>query len=105
MTWNSPDRHSLDTPSMAIPPERVERLIGAVLARLDEFPGPVAARAHGTGSLVRWLAGMIPEPRFAMPMAAAAALGIVVGQHLQAAEAAVQFADLFSYTSLYALGF
>lgn len=101
MSWDRADR-----PSVAeIPQERVDRIIGAVLARLDETPQPAMTRPDRIGRLRVWLTGLIPAPRFAMPMAAAAALGVMVSQHLQAAETALQFSDLLSYTSITTLGF
>lgn len=100
MTWDSRDRRSVE-----IPQERVDRVIGTVLARLDESRRPVAARPGLAAHLRAWLAGLMPASRFAMPMAAAALLGVVVGRHLQMTEAALQFADLLSYTSIYASGF
>ena len=101
MSWDSPDRRLAE-----ISPQRVERVIQAVLVRLDKRE-PLASAA-GMGIIARvgqWLAGLPVLPRFARPMAAAVVLGIVVGQHLQSAEASVQLADLFSYTSIYASGF
>ena len=99
MSWDRSDRRPLE-----IPQERVDRVIGAVLARLDAQPQPV--RRQDWLSLARdWLSSLIPSPRFIMPMAAAALLGLVVGQHLEASDRAGRFAELFTYSSLSVLDY
>ncbi|MDO8604983.1 MAG: hypothetical protein Q7R40_00470 [Phaeospirillum sp.] len=100
MSWDSPDRRSME-----IPQDRIDRVIGAVFARLDQRGHLVAARPNIVERIRDWLSRVIPAPRFAMPMMAAALLGVMVGRHLQMTDAALQFADLFSYTSITALGF
>ena len=106
MTWDSAGRPSPSLSSEDIPQERVDRVVGAVLARLETCERPAAVRRTDVvGLLSDWLAGLRPATRFAMPMAAAALLGVMVSQRLQAAESAVQISDLLSYTSLYATGF
>ena len=98
MSWDSPDRRPLE-----IPQERVDRVIGAVLARLETQDLPV--RRDWMALAQEWLSSLIPAPRFVMPMAAAALLGLVVGQHLEASDRAGQFAELFTYSSLSVLDY
>lgn len=101
MTWDCGERPRLG-PRAEVSAERVDRVIDQVMARIP--PRSVdLGRRHWLGLVAGWLAR--PLPRFAMPMAAAAALGLVVGQHLQAAEAATQLAALLSATTIYGAGF
>ena len=88
-------------PGPAIADARVERVIDAVLGRLDAAPAPPAWQDW----LRAVLATLAPATRFAMPMAAAALLGIMVGQHLEAAETAAQVADLLTATTFYGTGY
>ena len=94
MSWDSPNRRPPD-----ISQERVDRVIGAVLARLEVQQHPVQ-RPHWLDLARSWLSSLGPSPRFVMPMAAAALLGLVVGHQLEASEQAGRFALLFSYSSL-----
>jgi hypothetical protein len=99
MSWDSAERRPLE-----IPQERVDRVIGAVLARLDAQPQPVH-RPDWRDLARDWLSGLILPPRFVMPMAAAALLGLVVGQHLEASDRAGRFAELFTYSTLSVLDY
>jgi len=79
-------------PPLEVTPQRIDRLIGGVMARLDDPP----RRPF-------WLALLLPFSRFALPMAAAAALGVVVGQDLNPPEPLSLFSATFlsiSYSSL-----
>lgn len=90
---------------LAPPPEvtsdRVARVMGNVMARLDET-------RPATGSVSRfasWLAGLVPVSRFALPMAAAALLGIVVGQEVRPAGEAVALDQALVSTYYAGLGY
>lgn len=87
-------------PAPAISPARVERVIGSVLGRLDPRPAPAGWRVWLAGAL----SGLAPVSRFAMPMAAAAVLAVVVNRHLQMAESPAM-ADLLSVATSYGTGF
>lgn len=67
-------------PPVEVSPERAERVMTRVMARLDGRGMAAASRP----SFGEWLAGLMPLSRFALPMAAAALLGIVVGHDLRA---------------------
>ncbi|EME68584.1 hypothetical protein H261_17568 [Paramagnetospirillum caucaseum] len=82
-------------PPVEVAPDRVARVMDRVMARLDE-PRPATVAALGFG---RWLAGLPLLSRFALPMAAAALLGIVVGRDLRPAAEVVALDQLFVATS------
>lgn len=71
--------------------ERATRVMGAVMAGLPErrAPGLLAAL---------WPARLVPSVRFALPMAAAVLLGVVVGQGLRPADEAVALTRAFDAT-------
>ncbi|CUW40723.1 protein of unknown function [Magnetospirillum sp. XM-1] len=73
-------------PPVEVSPERALRVMDAVMARLDERSMAAAPRPSFGGGLRggEWLAGLLPFSRFALPMAAAVLLGIVVGHDLRA---------------------
>ena len=75
-------------PPVEVTPERVDRLIGAVMLRLDRQPRSVG-----------WLAMLLPVSRFALPMAAAAALGMLVGTDLNQPEPLSLFSTTFLSTT------
>ena len=83
MSWDS-EAASDRQPEPAIPDDRVERMIASTLARLDTARVLRPARSDWRVWLLDLLPALAPASRFAMPMAAAALLGIVVGQQLQA---------------------
>lgn len=66
-------------PPMEVSPERAERVMNRVMAGLDDRSMAAPSRP----SFREWLAGLMPLSRFALPMAAAALLGIVVGHDLR----------------------
>lgn len=74
--------------------ERAARVMGAVMARLPERrkPGILSALAAA------WPVGLVPSVRFALPMAAAALLGIVVGQGLRPSDESVALTRAFNAT-------
>ena len=80
-------------PPLEVTTQRIDRLIGGVMARLDEPPRRQV-----------WLALLLPFTRFALPMAAAAALGVVVGQDLDRPEPLSLFSASFLSTSFSPLG-
>lgn len=85
-------------PPVEVSSQRAERVMQGVMARLDERS--VAAARPSVGE---WLANLLPLSRFALPMAAAALLGIVVGHDLRAdSEVAALGQDLVTtyYTGL-----
>ena len=88
-------------PPVTVAPERAALVVESVLARLDE---PAFSRSRRS-PLMSWLAGLVPVSRFAMPMAAAALLGVVVGQGLQPATDAALLDHLLTATSYTGLGY
>jgi hypothetical protein len=101
MSWDDPDRPR-GGPPLKIPDHRVERVLDAVLARIDASskaaPGP-------WNRVSEWLSVLAPQPRYAMPMAAALVLGVMVGQGLQTAETTAGLADLLAYSSPLVTGY
>ena len=84
-------------PAPDLSPERVDRLIGSVMARLDREPAP--------RRWPQWLAALVPPvTRFALPMAAAAVLGVMVGHGLNQAEPLSVFSQVFLSTSFLPVG-
>jgi hypothetical protein len=67
-------------PPVEVSPERAERVMNRVMARLDDHSMATASRP----SFREWLAGLMPLSRFALPMAVATLLGLVVGHDLRA---------------------
>jgi len=72
---------------------QADRVVARVLARLpDRAPLP---------SLMSLCLGILaPLTRFAVPMAAAAVLGVIVGQDLLAAQTPIRFAEMLTATSV-----
>jgi hypothetical protein len=64
-------------PPVEVDPARAARVMDRVMARLDEPSAPATAGVR------EWLACLLPVSRFALPMAAAALLGVVVGKDLR----------------------
>ena len=81
-------------PPVEVAPARAARVMERVMARLDERPPVTDFRAQW----VDWLAHLLPVSRFALTMAAAALLGIVVGQDLRPAGDRVALDQLFFAT-------
>lgn len=110
MTWDDFDTFIRNShPPAKIDPDRTGRLVASVMAGLD---APPPARPAVPSSTVR------PQPmsllhaiivpavwRFAGPMAAAAILGIIVGQHLGDLHEVSTLGDLFGASTLLAGGF
>ncbi|MBI3445044.1 MAG: hypothetical protein HY055_06725 [Magnetospirillum sp.] len=92
-------------PPMIVTPDRAARVMESVLIRLDQCPQAQPQSQSWGGALLAWLAGLVPVPRYAMPMAAAALLGIVVSQGLQPAEDAAMIDHLLSATYFAGLGY
>ncbi|KIL98403.1 hypothetical protein CCC_03686 [Paramagnetospirillum magnetotacticum MS-1] len=88
-------------PPVEVAPERAAHVMDRVMARLDD-PRPAAASFSG---LTGWLAGLVPVSRFALPMAAAALLGIVVGQGLRPSSDVVVLDHVLTATSYAGLGY
>lgn len=84
---------------------RIDRLVTTVLARAEAREQKRAPSPGLIGRCRLWLAGFDVIPRFAVPIAAAAGLGIVVGRHLQAADGLQTLTDLISYSSSYTMVF
>lgn len=74
--------------------ERAARVMGAVMAGLPERrpPGVLAALRAA------WPARLVAPARFALPMAAAVLLGVMVGQGLRPADEAVALTRAFDAT-------
>lgn len=87
------------TPPAEVTEDRAARVMAGVMARLDRRPAPPASK---WAVLARWLGRLTPPPRFAVPMAAAVLLGVVVGQGLRPAEEIATFDQLLAVTSFYA---
>ncbi len=102
MSWDHPDRHRFSRLSPVISDDRVDRVLDTVMARLDR---QVVVKPSTWVAIGTWLSEMIPAPRFAMPMAAAMVLGVLVGQQLEAADRAMEFTSLITYTTTYTSGF
>ena len=69
-------------PPLEVDPSRATRVMERVMACLDEprVPAPIPVMA----GLREWLADrLLPMSRFALPMAAALVLGVVVGKDLR----------------------
>lgn len=84
-------------PPVDLSQDRVDRLTDAVFARLPAQPplsAPTRPRARRGGGFVGGWFDLIG--RFAVPMATAAALGLVVGAQITPSEGAAQIADLFA---------
>ncbi|EPY02424.1 hypothetical protein [Magnetospirillum fulvum] len=73
---------------------RADRLVAAVLARV---PPPSRPRRSVAVLCLELLA---PLTRLAVPMAAAAVLGVIVGQDLLAAQTSVRFAEMLTASSV-----
>jgi len=83
-------------PPVEVAPDRAARVMDRVMSRLDEQRSPVAVSSRGFGE---WLAAcLLPVSRFALPMAAAALLGIVVGQDLRPSTEVVVLDQMLSTT-------
>jgi hypothetical protein len=88
-------------PPVEVASDRAARVMDRVMARLDEAR-PTAAPLSG---LAGWLAGLLPVSRFAVPMAAAVLLGVVVGQGLRPSADVVALDQLLVSTSYAGLGY
>jgi hypothetical protein len=86
-------------PPVEVDPARADRVMERVMARLDETPAPASASFRG------WLASLLPMSRFALPMAAAALLGVVVGKDLRPDSPLVSREQLFVATFYAGLGY
>ena len=93
------------TPHPDIAPERVEAVIDSVLARL-----PAPSRRDSAWARLAVRLGLDPDlsrapiaavGRLAVPMAAAAVLGLIVGRSLETAETTAGFARLLTASSIY----
>ena len=106
MTWDHPDRQKGGL-SMDISDKRIERVFESVMARLDSVPQSPPSPWMRLRTALSGLTenGLLPAPRFAMPMAAAAILGVFVGRQMEAAETAAQLANLITHTTIYTSGF
>jgi hypothetical protein len=90
-------------PPAKVTEDRAARVMAGVMARLDQ--GCVRRpRRPFLALLAGRLAGLPSLPRFAVPMAAAALLGIVVGQGLRPAENAAVLDQLFVTSSSFYAG-
>jgi len=73
---------------------RADRVVAEVLAR-------VPLRSPSRPSLADYCLGILaPFSRLAVPMAAAAVLGVIVGHDLLAAQAPVRFAEMLTASSV-----
>ncbi len=90
-------------PPVEVDPARVVCVMERVMARLDEPPVP--APVPITARVMEWLAGLLPLSRFALPMAAAALLGVVVGKDLRSDSPLVSREQLFVATFYAGLGY
>lgn len=103
----SPDRMDgfirRNFPAAEIAPERVERVIASVLAKIDGVPPPVRRTwRHGLGDLFAipaWVG------QYAVPMGVAASLGIVFGIHMMPERDAAELSSLLISSSLSYLGY
>jgi hypothetical protein len=86
-------------PPVAVAPDRAARVMDRVMARLDEQPIPARE------GMSRWLASLLPMSRFALPMAAAALLGVVVGKDLRPDSHLVTLDQVFVATFYAGLGY
>jgi hypothetical protein len=89
--------------SEEVAPQRVDRLVATVMARLDLVEQRQAApdwsqrcRAWAAG----WRTMLVPAGRFAIPMAVAVLLGVMVGNQFQAQDTSIHVGDLLSTTSI-----
>lgn len=89
-------------PPVEVAPDRAARVMDRVMAGLDERRSPAAAASRGFGE---WLARLLPVSRFALPMAAAVLLGIVVGQDLRPDTDVVALDQVFVATYYSGLGY
>ena len=81
-------------PPVEVAPDRAARVMETVMARLDERSRVTDFRAQWAD----WLAHLLSVSRFALPMAAAALLGLVVGRDLRPAGDMVAFDQVFTAT-------
>jgi len=88
-------------PPAEVSDERAARVVAGVMARLEAGP---SARPTAWAALGGWLAGLASLPRFAVPMAAAAVLGVVVGQSLRPADHAAVIEQLFATSTSFYVG-
>jgi len=83
-----------DAARFEVSADRADRLVAKVLTRLPPQPRPRRSLA------APWLALLAPFTRLAVPMAAAAVLGVIVGQDLLAAQTPVRFAEMLTASSV-----
>jgi len=83
-------------PPVEVSPDRIHRLVGGAMARLDEARRP--------WDWTVWRELLAPLTRFALPMAAAALLGIVVGERLDQGDPLAQFSNTFVSTTFIRIG-
>jgi hypothetical protein len=82
-------------PPVEVAPQRADRVMATVMARLD---APVAQPSRPMPK--PWLYRVVlPLSRFALPMAAAAMLGIVVGEGLRPSAELANLDQLFMSTA------
>lgn len=90
-------------PPVEVPPERAARVVAGVMARLDSGAG-------GGGEVIPlrrpWMGRVaLSLSRFALPMAAAAMLGLVVGEGLRPSGEMATLNQLFLSTTYAGLGY
>lgn len=90
-------------PPVEVTPERAARVMAGVMARLDERMGAEPAVVAMKRPWMRRV--VLPLSRFALPMAAAAMLGIVVGEGLRPSGELVNLNQLLLSTTYAGLGY
>ncbi|CAA7612234.1 conserved hypothetical protein [Candidatus Terasakiella magnetica] len=104
MSWDHAKGRA-EAARMDVSDARIDRLVTTALARVEAQEQKRVVSPSLIERCRLWLAGFDAIPRFAVPIAAAAGLGIVVGRHLQATDGLQLLTDLLSYSSSYTMVF